>query len=196
MIWPRDKRELFDLGHHRLLTFCEENGITPPPVQIVTPQEWDFSVCAYYRPKKGVMICLELCAHSCSEGPNTRNWNWPGSAIDRTPYGVLPHEIGHHCDWIVSECKRAYYGDASTKARLESGEPPITSYCDGDHEWYAEMFRVFVTNPDLLRQIRPRTYEILTSCWSPIQPINPWLDVLGSNIPRRVVQSLRRKGAK
>lgn len=43
----------------------------------------------------------------------------------------------------------------------ESGELPITSYAPNPAEWFAEIFRLFVTNHGLLKQLRPKTYNIL-----------------------------------
>lgn len=37
----------------------------------------------------------------------------------------------------------------------------ITSYAPNAMEWFAEIFRLFVTNPDLLKLIRPKAYKAI-----------------------------------
>lgn len=197
MIWSTDKKELTELGKEHLAKFCETNQLSIPPVVITPKDEWLFSVCAYYRPdickwtSPGINICLEKCQVPCVAA-HFRNWSWPGSTTDREPFGVLAHELGHHVDWITSDSKGPYYGDYSIKLREKSGESPITKYCDNDAEWFAEIFRLFITNHALLKLIRPRTYELLAERWKPISNEN-WESVLGENVPQRVINSLRKK---
>lgn len=193
MYWSSDKQVLFNLGAARVADFCEINNIVTPTMNVIAKKDWSFSVCAYYR-KDTTNICLELCQSLCGE-TRTRNWTWPGSTTDREPYGVLAHELGHHVDVIASTKKGTYYGDFSHTVRKDSGEKAITSYCPNDAEWFAEMFRVFVTNPNLLSHIRPITYKILTDRWLPVQ-CGEWREELGMNVPVRVIKTLINKGAK
>lgn len=69
-------------------------------------------------------------------------------------YGVIIHELGHYVDYLAN---RAY----SLTMRKNSGEEQINSYCPNDQEWFAEMFRVFVSNPSLLEQLRPKTFQLM-----------------------------------
>lgn len=34
--------------------------------------------------------------------PMMRSWSWPGWKTDRTPVGVVAHEVGHHTALVVS----------------------------------------------------------------------------------------------
>ena len=202
--WPTSRKTLFLRGIERVNEFCEANRIQPPPIQQIGKEKWFVSACAYYRPETeatkkytspGINICLELCGRPCSE-PTTRNWSWPGSTVDRGPYGVLCHELGHHCDWHTGAKKWSYGSEYCEEVKQESGEPGITSYAqENPAEWFAESFRLFVTNPGLLQTLRPLTYSILTRRWKPLLPLD-WRVVLGSNVPERVVKSLLNKGAK
>jgi len=54
------------------------------------------------------------------------------------------------------------------------------------------MFRVFVTNAALLEALRPRTYEVLVSRWTPISKPD-WREELGANVPDRIVANLEKK---
>jgi hypothetical protein len=183
-------------GIRRVTDFCALNGLAIPAVAAVGVGEWHFSACAYYRPTY-IKICLPRCARPAVVD-QVRNWNWPGSVIDRTPYGVVCHELGHHADYCASEKKSRYGGDYSIGLRKGSGEAALTGYCPDDWEFMAEMFRVFVTNPALLARVRPVTYELLCRRWRPLDYLtgpDDWLSVLGPGVPDRVVRSLRNKMA-
>jgi predicted lipoprotein len=76
--------------------------------------------------------------------------------------------------------------------RGQSGEKPITSYCPNDAEWFAEMFRVFVTNPDLLRLVRPRTHREMVSAG--LKPVfsESWRERL-KDAPERTLKAAERQ---
>jgi hypothetical protein len=202
--WTRDKRTLCDLGVARATRFCLLNGLEMPPVVVTPKKEWHVNACAYYRPdtegnrewtSPGINICVEHCGRPADDSPG-RNWSWPGSTTDRTPYGVVCHELGHHCDWLASDKRGTYFGDFGVSVMARSGEAPLTSYAaTNPAEWFAEAMRLFVINPDLLRLLRPKTYGIISLRFKPIRG-RDWINALGSNVPARVVKSLRNKGAR
>lgn len=171
--------------------FCGLNRIPSPPVEIYPKEKWRFSsTCAYYRPQM-IHIAPDRCAHVGRAG---RAWSYPGYVTDRTPYGVVQHELGHHVDWLRSQDRGAYGGDFSVAVRKASGEPKLTSYCPNDWEWFAEMFRLFVTNPDLLRAVRPRTYAELVG--EGLKPVvdRPWREVLADAPQRTIDQAAKKAG--
>lgn len=153
------KSKLFDRGCELLAAFCDLNRIEVPKIVVVEPRKWKFRVCAYYR-SGTIHICLEHCASIGLGGPA---WSYPGYVIDRTPYGVLQHELGHHVDVFHGSNKGKYYSEFSVDLRKRSGDSPLTGYCPNNAEWFAEMFRLFVTNPDLLRLLKPNTYHEIIS---------------------------------
>jgi hypothetical protein len=155
----------------------------------VQPQDWNVSACAYYR-RNTTHICVARCAAIGVAGPA---WSYPGYTVDRTPYGVLQHELGHHVDVLKGLRKGAYWSDFSAVLRGRSGEKAITSYCPNDAEWFAEMFRVFVTNPDLLRIVRPRTYGQLVGSVA-FKPVfsDSWRDRL-QGAPARTITAAERQ---
>lgn len=157
------KETLLHCGEQLGLAFCAANGISMPSITKHERPEWPFNVCAYYRVNT-IHICLAKCA---SIGVAGMAWSAPGYTVDRTPYGVIQHELGHHVDvlrgkTIVDGKVGPYFSTYSKVMRAACNEESITSYCPNDAEWFAEMFRLFVTNPDLLRVLRPRTYAALT----------------------------------
>ncbi len=210
------KEDLLNRGLFRIQRFCAVNDIPCPRVTNCPSSKWDVSACAYYRPDTesnrewmskldgqhpGINICPAKCAYPCLE-EESRNWSWPGSVTDRTPYGVLAHELGHHCDWLTGKRKGRYFSEVCEEVMKDSGEPGLTSYADENpSEWFAEAFRLYVTNPSLLSYIRPTTCKILMKRWKPIGYTTHWLDVLKAQereqtLPERVVRTLRNKGAR
>lgn len=200
--WPTDNYLLLPLAVARMKKFCVLHKLPIPMVRVRPKDEWDFSVCAYYRPeivifsrqdRDGVNICLDKCAVPCGENVS-RNWSWPGNTVDRTAYGVVGHELGHHVDWTLSANKAAYYGDFSKGLPERLGAKPISGYADGDHEIFAEWFRVFFTNPDLLKYLRPSVYDFLCGHF-PVrkEDYEHWADVIGCDAPRRIGAALLNK---
>ncbi len=191
---PRDKIKLAELGRARVTEFCKANDLPVPEVTIVPSSDWYVGSCAYYRNAEGIKICVTECAWPTTEG-QTRNWNWPASVIDREPYGVVCHELGHHVDYLQGENKGRYGSDYSEKVRKLTKEREVTSYCPNSWEWFAEIFRVFVTNPGLLRDIRPKTYAVLAADFKPVGSMD-WIECIGSDVPPRLIKTLMNKGAK
>jgi hypothetical protein len=170
---PGDKFALLNAGEALMQAFCTINGLPVPTVISNHASKWHFDTCAYYRSNR-VEICVAKCA---AVGHVGRAWSFPGHIVDRTPYGVVQHELGHHVDKLSGANPRAYWSDFSSKLRETTQEKPITSYAPNDAEWFAEIFRVFVTNPDLLRIVRPRTYDRLAGMFRPVYA-DTWRDRL------------------
>lgn len=181
------KQSLLERGKDLATRFCQANGIKAPEVDEVPLGDWRFSVCAYYRANE-TTICVARCA---GIGFSGMQWSFPGYTVDRTPYGVVQHELGHHVDVLMSNRTGAYFGDFSSGMRQRSGEAPITTYCPDDAEWFAEMFRVFVTNPDLLLALRPRTHAEMLERFKPVFS-DTWLDRL-VGAPDRTITAATRK---
>lgn len=183
-----DKNDMLGAGLELVNTFCRANDLTTPAVLITRDaREWRVSACAYYRPGK-IAICVPRCAHVGSGG---MAWSFPGYVIDRTPYGVLAHELGHHVDLESGHTRGKYWSDYGEAVRCWSGEKPITNYCSDDAEWFAEVFRLFVTNPDLLKRLRPRAYACLSEEFKPVER-RSWREVLAS-APKRTISMAAKK---
>ena len=173
--------------------FCDKNKLAIPELRLTSLGDWKFDwVPAYYRPQY-----IDICTTKCSfpAAPlRSRNWNWPGATTDKTPYGVIAHELGHHVDWTVSEVKWRYYGNFSKDLHAASGEPPITDYeADKFWEWFAECFRLFLTNAALLKLLRPRTYALLRARFEPVSCESDWKSNLVGDPPERIVSNLQNK---
>lgn len=201
------REELLARGRELIEKFCNTNGVPCPDVTEMPSRSWPFSVCAFYRPEgwksasefsngfcEGINICLPKCAKPCGESMS-RQWSWPGSVIDRTPYGVLAHELGHHCDWLSGEEKHSYFSDYGMKLVKDAGEKPITGYCDNPAEHFAEFARLYITNHSLLKLLRPRAWHLLAKRWKPVSAVR-WREALLPGLPERVLKSLLNKGAR
>lgn len=184
------KTELLERGRANISAFCKLNSLVLPDVHVTPSHKWPYDVCAYYRPTY-IEICPARCAAVGVAGPA---WSYPGYVVDRTPYGVLAHELGHHADVVRSTKKDKYYGDYSIGLRKLTKEEKLTNYCPNDAEWFAEIFRLFVTNPDLLRLLRPLTYAQLHRDFKPGET-RPWYDIM-KDAPERTFAAAEKKIAK
>lgn len=201
--WLISKQQLYKRGIERVQLFCDHNKLPQPTIQSIEEVDWPFDACAYWRPptdkeykhlKTGINICLSACAKPGSP-TQSRNWNWPGSVTDREPYGVLCHELGHAMDYYASSQQGSYGGNYSVIMRKLSKEPPITSYCPNDWEWFAEIVRLFITNHALLYHIRPKTWRLLMDRWEPVSATD-WLVEVGPNYPERMRKAVENKMTK
>lgn len=177
-----ERSALLQRGRDHITAWCEANFVVTPKIveRIDNPR---FSACGYYR--AGVINIFEKrCARVGRAG---RQWSYPGYTVDRTPYGVLAHELGHHVD----DASGRRGGTHCHVVVHLTHEEPISGYCPTVHEWFAEMFKVFVTNPDLLRVLRPKTYDQLTQRWPHPIEVRRWDEVLASS--ERHINAVRNK---
>lgn len=193
------KEELYSKGVMLALQFCQLNGIPMPSVTRLRRGErlYKLATCAFYRPTT-ISIMVEKCANN---GYGGRAWSWPGYTIDRTPYGVIQHELGHHVDRFCSMNGgegRLFSQVLNCKAE---GEVPLTGYLGTDSrektffmEWFAENFRLFVTNPDLSRLVRPKFYARFVEVGIKPLALGTWDEVLRAHgAPERTMEQARKK---
>lgn len=114
-------------------------------------RNWEAAGLFWYSRKP----LIEIWPLSCSGvGVAGRAWSFPGYKIDRTPCGVIAHEYGHAVDYFLGypSNKRAWKNLLSC---------PVSGYEPNAAEAFAETMRIFISNPDLLKQARPGRYEFL-----------------------------------
>jgi len=175
------KTELFNAGKARMTEWCVANAV-PVPTVLETEEPTDYDTCAFYR-SNTIYIWVPACA---AIGHAGMAWSYPGYVVDRTPYGVLLHELGHH----VEKAHGARGGIVAASWLHQTGEKPITSYAPNPNEWFAEIFRLWVANPDLLRKIRPKVAALLDARWKTVEP-RSFEEVL-AKVPRQL-QAARNK---
>ena len=94
-----------------------------------------------------------------------------------TVAGVLAHEFGHYIDDI--------FKNPSKKIRKAIGsESCVTSYEPNTFEVFAEAFRLFVLNPELLKEGRPKRYSFFESLGLKPVLLDNWEYVLGNAHPK------------
>jgi len=163
-----EKRALFVAGKEHIARWCAANGVVCPSVVECEDPE-NFGTCAYYRDSV-IYISVRKCA---GYGRAGRQWSWPGYVVDRTPYGVLAHELGHHVDR-----QHGAAGGVMSHLWRPLDAAPLTSYCPNDNEWFAELFRLFVTNPDLFKRVRPKIADLFFAEWPAIVEMRAWPELL------------------
>ena len=99
-----------------------------------------------------------------------RVWSYPGYKIDRTCAGILAHEFGHHA---AGNTKM----NANDWRKVVAETLPVSGYEPTANEAWAESMRVFILNPDLLRQGRRLRYEYITQHFGPLHDAT-WQEVL------------------
>lgn len=197
----KTKEQLFSAGVVLTELFCKSNAISLPTIRRLTPEDrmYHLNTCGYYRPYT-ISVMVEKCA---SRGLGGASWSCPGYAVDRTPYGVLQHELGHHVDTVkTGEVTNLDLMEKlfSRQIFLQSKEEPLTKYLGTDRraatffmEWFAENFRLYVTNPDLSLKLRPKFYMAVFCAG--IYPVmeGGWEEVLKrNNAPSRNIEQARK----
>lgn len=169
------KADLFDRGRAHIARWCALNVVELPRITTRTGRP-TFGVCAYYRDGE-ITIWVNACA---AIGRVGRQWSYPGYVVDRTPYGVLAHELGHHVDR-----QHGPNGGFRSHVWRPLDAAALTGYCPNDNEWFAELFRLFVTNPDLFRRVRPKIADLFFNDWGHIAETRSWRVVLAES-PRHI----------
>ena len=111
-----------------------------------------------------VFVSLERAAKP-QVTPRNRSWSWPCYKVDRTPVGVVAHEVGHYVgehlrqkmNKIVAHNTRNIWGTIVCQ-KIK----PITGYEPTVDEAGAETSRLFILNPDLLHQGNGERYRFFT----------------------------------
>lgn len=195
------KAEMCDYGVSLAKRFCELNDIAMPSIERLEPSSpyYHLRSCAFYRPTS-IRIMVGKCAGKGFGGPA---WSWPGYAIDRTPYGVIQHELGHHVDHVRSTMPLKAKEDLfSFRIWTASQEEPLTGYLGTDkasqtfyNEWFAENFRLFVTNPDLSLALRPKFFDAMLAAGFKTLTNASWMTVLALHLsaPSRITDQARKK---
>lgn len=110
--------------------------------------------CGVYLPRfKSVLVNPYACATPAKGTP--RQWSFPGYTPDRTPVGVVCHEVGHFVDdYLDYPSAKPEWSKATKGSRVSSYEP-------NSSEAFAESMRLFITNPAMLNAVAPRRFAYL-----------------------------------
>lgn len=103
-------------------------------------------------------------------------WSFTGYKADLTIAGVMAHETGHYVDYHLN-----WISDNLNVKK----EPKVSSYEPNKKEVFAEMMKLFILNPDLLKQGRPLRWKFLTENLG-FQPFitDKWENILKNANPK------------
>lgn len=141
---------LVETGLAVISDFAKVNGIKMPKINIIDKPKRANYCGVYHGNKKSIDVLVKRCAN-LAKVPGF-SWSHPGYFVDRTPFGVICHEFGHHVDNMLNRMK----GMPKYKGEKVSGYEP--NAC----ERFAESMKLFLSNPDLLKKTCPKRYEFLT----------------------------------
>ena len=114
-----------------------------------------YGLCSFNA--RRIRVAYPKCKDPVRGAP-VRAWSFPGLKSDVTVGGVLAHELGHWFDY-----QRGFPSSSPDWRSVLAREKPLTGYEPNPAEAWAEAFRLFATNPDLLAAGRPRRYEFLVA---------------------------------
>ena len=145
------KDELAERSVKHIQNFLQMNNLPVP--EFVMSEYPDaknkFQKTGHYSRKEGKVYLNAANTRNPVMKPGGMQWSYPGYKVDKTPLGVLAHEIGHHIDHTMKfdENTFPYKGEK------------VTGYEPTVHEAIAESLRLFMLNPDLLHTIAPKRYQ-------------------------------------
>lgn len=176
-----DKRSNFDECLEELTEYARAIRVEMPEITVGSFDEaynrWS-ARGMYFAKDKKINVDLKRCKVA-TKVPGFA-WSYTGYKADMTPAGVLAHEFGHYTDDIkkITRKQRAVIG------QLYDAEGCVSSYCPNPSEWYAETFRLFFLNPQLLAAAKPRTWTFMLSQDLTLSQQVGWRDIMVNAHPR------------
>lgn len=176
-----DKATAFDDAVALCREFLDLNGLPHPeyiPTQGPIEGRWkDFGLYIDDGMRQRVWVNLK------KSRPPTRtpgfSWSYTGSKADLTVPGITAHETGHHVQRVLGV-------RASNKVVKNAikGEASVSGYEPHAGESFAEAMRLFILNPALLFEGRPRRWNLIEGLGLRPMHFTPWRDVLVNAHPR------------
>lgn len=154
------KRELFLLGVEASKRFLDYNNLSPCKYHIVDWGDGPMADTGLYTWPGKIEVNLDVTALPRNK-PVCSMRSFPGSKIDRTAFGVVAHETGHHVEFSLA--KRRFFSMVGWKNAIIQGRKKVSGYEPNFHEAFAETMRVFILNPSLLQDAIPARYDYITN---------------------------------
>lgn len=168
-----------EAARQRVEKFCTLNGLAAPHItHYATRQEGSAGGnYGWFISPNRVLVTAWACRKPMLSG---RGWTWPGYTADLTVLGVTCHETGHYVNHVLG-----WRRTLTSWKQMRKGEPAITSYANRySAEDFAEAFRLFLTNPSLLKVVAPKRHGWFTERFKPVEERH-WREIL-SDSPRHI----------
>jgi hypothetical protein len=149
-----DKRAAYEAAKILCVELLDANSLSHPTFDEDYLGRRGWAHYGLYRCKRK-LLCVNVRASKLPVKTPGFAWSYTGYKADLTAPGVTAHELGHHI-WNVMRVDEDAFAEAIEGERAVSSYEPITE------ESFAEACKLFVLNPDLLRQGRPKRYEFFT----------------------------------
>lgn len=161
--------------------FCKLNNIIPPITKV--KNNLDCLGCYHDDGSRDIYINLEATGLASKR-------NNPAMTRENTIIGSLVHEFAHYIHYITPALR------VPLKNKFEKLKEPLTHYWEIDiEEDIAESIRLFVLNPSLLQEGRPKRYKILSRYFKPIKSAKHYTELLkGLDLQKRRAVALWLKG--
>lgn len=163
----QNKLENLEYGKSIVRAFCDFNEIALPA--FVEDNKMNANGM-YYWGKPRLRYNIKRCRTPVNN-PGFA-WSYTGYKSDMTVAGVVAHEFGHYIDDILKTPSKRI-------KKAVAGESCVTSYEPNTYEIFAEAFRVFVLNPELLKIGRPKRYAFFEGLGLKPVILDNWEYVLG-----------------
>jgi hypothetical protein len=173
----QNKSENSNYAKSLIQQFCTVNNI-PVPKFVVNNRTDCFGF--YRRGTNTITVNEKLCKTPVKTPGFT--WSYTGYKADLTVAGVWAHEFGHYVDNVLQQI--------SSKMNVK-GESNVSSYEPNNSERFAESMKLFILNPDLLKQGRPKRYEFLTKICGLKPVINDVWEIVLGNAHEKLITATR-----
>jgi len=160
------KLSLFELGAKLSQDFCRNNNIPVPEYKIQSLDSTGLYLSQTRNRNAQILVNLDATANPV-ENPGHMRWSHPAWKTDRTPFGVVLHETGHHLELIM---RQKGFWKAYDWTTISLRGKKVSGYEPNDSEAFAETMRLFIGNPDLLRLAIPNRYNYMCQVLK-LQPI-------------------------
>lgn len=135
-------------------------------------------------PGEGPRVMVNVSLSRVPHKVPVRVWTLTGYKTDLTAAGILAHEFGHYFDdekgGICDRGTKTY----ATMFKLWQEEGCVSSYCPIVREWFAETFRVWFLNPNLLEVAKPKTAQFMLDIGLPKSHDLTWEEVFAHAHPK------------
>ena len=136
----------------------------------------------YVKQNARSVIMVNVKGSSCPVKVPGHSWSFPCNKADLTVIGITAHETGHHIAYEFGSTKIS-----NNFKKITTIEPKVSSYEPSVHEAFAEAMKLFINNPELLREGRPGRWAFITQ-YVGLKPMHsiPWKKVLKEAHPRLI----------